>query len=148
MAELPQILFSEAFELIPISHELKKGKIRKIVRINLFSDFILINEDNGVECQLLYPPMPLSHISIESRLDLIELKLSPFKMLLLQPDIASNRKKLIQLYDSLMKNPFISPKVAVIYSHLFIYRKSKIMIIFQVTSISKHYAALSFGSHL
>ena len=147
MAELPQILFSEAFELIPISHEFKKGKIRKIVRINLFSDFILINEDNGVQCQLLYPPMPLSHISIESRLDLLELKLSPFKMLLLQPDIASNGKKLIQLYDSLMKNPFISP-VAVIYSHLFIYRKRKIMNIFQVTSISKRYAVLSFGNHL
>lgn len=117
MAELPQIFFSESFESIPITQDLKlfvrqrKERHRMIVRLNLFSDFILITVDDGVDNMLLFPPMPLSHISLESHLEggtdsvMITLKLSPFKMLLLEPCLQSSGEKLLQVFANLAGFP-------------------------------------------
>lgn len=115
MAELPQIFFSETFELLPITQDLKfsarqrKEKSRMIARLNLFSDFILITAEDGVDSMLLFPPMPLSHIFLESQLVhggssmMITLKLSPFKMLLLEPCLKSSGEKLVQVKESLVQ---------------------------------------------
>ncbi|KAJ3348667.1 hypothetical protein HDU91_006521, partial [Kappamyces sp. JEL0680] len=106
MANLPKYLVSETFDAFPIKSDVKvvtldRNKTLKVVdgtnnpefTLNVFSDFVLITRLRNNIHQLLYPPMPLTHIALDLHMECLDndgktlygLKISPFVMFLIRP---------------------------------------------------------------
>lgn len=149
MAELPHHLFSAAYQAFPIQADSKIASFDKnrlnisfsnskarILDLNLFSDTLMITgEAFQGKKPLLYPPMPLTHISLELHLESTKapvycLKISPFQMLLLKPHDPSAGSHLLELLlnyqserkPSAVSNPVIlAPKASMKRKNSIIY---------------------------
>lgn len=86
----------------------KDTKVQQVV-IHLFGENLIIStqiNEPPFKSQLMYPPMPLSHVTFSARISdegITELKLSPYKMLLIKP---SDPKSKVFLDDILEKQLF------------------------------------------